>query len=260
MPDAATCAFLRNGWAVVPASPASRAWAAAAQDRVPRILADPANAKWYRHGATWFVGVDVLDNAEDGALGPVALAGPALTLLGALGYPVTHWHSGQLSVLFPGYPARDPGESDGAARFRRNRDAAHVDGLLPIGPDRQRMLKEPHAFILGFPLSEPRPGASALTVWEGSHRSIGNAFRAALADVTDGLRGETDLTAPYHAARRAAFETCRRLRVEAAPGEAIILHRHMLHGISPWEGPADRPRAVAYFRPQITISDWLTEP
>jgi hypothetical protein len=47
-------------------------------------------------------------------------------------------HRAQVSVTYPGYPAPDPEESDAAHRFRRDRDAAHLDGLLPVGPEKRR--------------------------------------------------------------------------------------------------------------------------
>ncbi|NRB01510.1 MAG: hypothetical protein HRU32_17160, partial [Rhodobacteraceae bacterium] len=185
MRDPLTAEFLERGWAVLPASPATHAWAEVARGIAEERLEDPAHDTWYRHDRTWFAGVDVLPNDPDGALGPVALAGPALTVLGALGYPVTDWHAGQMSAVFPGYPGRDAEETDASAGFRRNRDAAHVDGLLPIGPNRRRMLREPHAFVLGIPLSPADKGASPLAVWDGSHRSIGAALCSALAPVAE---------------------------------------------------------------------------
>ncbi len=65
-------------------------------------------------------------------------------------------------------PGRGRARTKPAFRFRLNRDAAHLDGLLPIGPDKRRMVKEPHAWILGLPLNACGAGASPLVVWEGS--------------------------------------------------------------------------------------------
>jgi hypothetical protein len=83
-------------------------------------------------------------------------------------------HPAQLSVIRPGYPQPSPEETPAAFAYRRDRDAAHLDGLLPIGPEKRRMVKEPHGWILGLPLNETT--ASPLTIWEGSHEVI----RAAL--------------------------------------------------------------------------------
>ncbi len=52
----------------------------------------------------------------------------------------------------------------------------------------------------------------------------------------------------------------------APPGGAILVHRHMLHGIAPWAQAATAPpegRMIAYFRPNFrddTRADWLTAP
>ena len=78
-----------------------------------------------------------------------------------------------------GYPKPRKGESESAFRYRLNRDAAHVDGLLPVGAHRQRMLKEPHAYVLGLPLNESAAGASPLVVWEGSHVIMAEVFLTA---------------------------------------------------------------------------------
>ena len=47
--------------------------------------------------------------------------------------------------------------------------------MSPIGPERQRMLRERHAWLLGLPLSETSAGASPLVVWEGSHHLMRRA-------------------------------------------------------------------------------------
>ena len=115
----------------------------------------------WRCGGTWFVGVDALPNAPDGSLNGTAFPWHAVPL------PPQPLHQAQLSVIRPGYPQPSPEETPAAFAFRRDHDAAHLDGLLPIGPDKVRMVKEPHAWILGLPLNDTE--ASPLTVWEGSH-------------------------------------------------------------------------------------------
>ena len=171
-------------------------------------------------------------------------------------------HRAQVSSVFPGYPQPSPNESDAAFAYRRDRDAAHVDGLLPIGPARRRMVREPHAYILGLPLTDCDAGASALVVWEGSHRIMAAAFAAALGDWDEAARPEIDITEAYHAARRTAFERCARVALHARPGEAVLLHRLALHGISPWVDGARAPaegRIIAYFRPELPdIGTWMT--
>ena len=114
---------LDDGFRVYDPTPESCAWATAAACVAAKLLATPGVP--LRHGGTWFVGVDALPNASDGTLCGVPLKGPWMQDID--GAPP--WHPGQLSVVYPGYPGRDPGESDAAHRYRHRRYAAHVDGL-----------------------------------------------------------------------------------------------------------------------------------
>ncbi|SIT76387.1 hypothetical protein SAMN05421665_0364 [Yoonia rosea] len=239
----------QDGFCVFPPDAAVARWAAAAKLAAITVLGD-GGAR--RHGGTWFVGVDALPNAPDGSIGGVPLAGAWQAHVKA----PPNWHRAQLSVVFPGYPQQDPGESEAAHRFRRDRDAAHVDGLLPEGPQKRRHLREPHGFILGLPLDAVR--ASPLVVWRGSHDIMRTAFHAAFAGIPPAQWGHVDVTEVYQDARRKVFATCDRVEVVAEPGQAVLLDRHILHGVAPW--PQDvlgEMRMVAYFRPQISIEDWL---
>ena len=234
------------GFAVFDHDPRVLDWARAA-------LASDFDVGPWRHGGTWAVGLDALPNAPDGSVGGVPLAGPWEGLIDS---PDT-WHRAQLSTTRPGYPGRDAGESDAAHRFRRDRDAAHVDGLLPVGPDRRRFLREPHAFILGIPLTPAT--VSPLVVWPGSHRIIGAALAQAVAARSDLDLGDVDLTDAYAAARRKCLSDCPRRPVPLAPGQAVLLHRHLLHGMATWDDDlAQDRRIVAYFRPQTTPARWLS--
>lgn len=237
------------GFVVLPPDPRVADWAAAARGSGEAILAAAMGQQGaLRHGGTWFVGVDALPNTPDGAIENVPLVGPWEDLLDWQG----PWHRAQISAVLPGYPGRDPDESDAAHGYRLKRDAAHLDGLLPEGPKRRRHLREPHAFLLGLPLNPAAPGASPLVVWEGSHRIMG----AALASRLEGLPAEhwadVDLTEAYGSARRQVFESCPRRELPLLPGQAIIVHRHALHGIAPWRAGSwveGRARMAAYFRP-----------
>lgn len=245
----------QRGWVRFPSDPRLRDWARAASLRAEAALADPALAHWHQCEGTWFVGVDALDNDARGAVGGVPLAGAAIEALA----PLPALHRAQLSAIFPGYPRPRRGEGDAAFRYRRDRDAAHVDGLLPEGAARRRHLREPHAWILGLPLTDTGPDAAPLVVWEGSH----HLMRAAFARVFDGTDpegwGEVDVTDAYQAARREVFATCRRVAVHARPGEAYVIHRLALHGVAPWAAAQGPPRIIAYFRPELArIADWLT--
>ena len=237
------------GYHVFAADPAVAAWAAAAHEVGQAVLAAGGEE---RHGRTWFVGVDALPNAPDGSVAGVPLGGAWREHVD----PPKVWHQAQLSVVFPGYPKQDEGESDAAHRFRRNRDAAHVDGLLPEGPDRRRHLREPHGFILGLPLNDV--AASPLVVWPGSHVIIREAFTARFAGIAPEDWGDEDVTEAYQAARREVFACCVRTEVVAKPGQAILLDRHLVHGVAPWAADAEGDmRMIAYFRPLIAPADWL---
>ncbi|MEL7212635.1 MAG: hypothetical protein AAGK92_08240 [Pseudomonadota bacterium] len=231
-------------------------WATAADKSAADVLADPAQAHQYRYCRTWFVGVDALPNALDGSVRGVPLAGNVLE-----GLWQGTWHSAQVSVTFPGYPQRMEGETEGQHQFRARRDAAHVDGLLPMGPARRRHLIEPHAFILGLPLNDVPE--SPLVVWEGSAAIMHAAFSEAFKNVPASEWSTMDVTEIYQEARKRCFETCTRVALVAKPGEALLLHRLTLHGVAPWAGsePCDEGRRIAYFRPLLEDpADWLAQP
>lgn len=248
-----------DGWALRQ-GPGLLAWARAAS--APARAAVLASGTPWRAGGTWFVGLDALENGADGAVGGVAFP------WAELGLPVRPLHPGQLSVTRPGYPRADPGQDAAAFGYVKNRDSAHLDGLLPLGPARRRHVCEPHAHVVGIALTRADVGASPLVVWPGSHRILGPALsahlRAALARggaAAAAALADVDVTDVYQAARRQCFDTCPRLPVVLAPGQAVILHRHLLHGVAPWAdgAAADDPgRMIAYFRPAFDDPrDWL---
>ena len=139
-----------RGWQVFPAEPATIDWARSVSTEV----SDALKTTERRHGATWAPGVDLLKNDASGAVaGGVALVGEALVAAQSLFGPLP-LHAAQISAVWPGYPKQDPEESDANHRYRRARDAAHIDGLLPEGPYRRRHLREPHAWILGIGLTD----------------------------------------------------------------------------------------------------------
>lgn len=254
-----------RGWVVLPKDVQVLAWAQAARRVVLPMVSDPEQQEvWLRHGGTWFAGVDLLPNAPDGSVDGVPFAGTAVELVDHLGLAPSKWHAAQVSVTYPGYPQADQGESPGAIRFRRVRDAAHLDGLLPVGPKRRRMLREPHAFILGIPLTEADPGAAPLVVWDRSHHTVGRALADVLSPMPPEMWSELDMTEAYTQVRKRVFADHARRTLPVRPGETILLHRHMLHGIAPWDnGASSEPegRMIAYFRPCFpTLSDWITVP
>jgi len=241
----------RDGYVICAHDEHVAAWAQAALTAARAVAQTPGDL---RHGGTWRVGVDELPNAPDGSVHGVPLKGNWEAHVSA----PTHWHQAQVSVVFPGYPAQDPDESDAAHRYRRNRDAAHVDGLLPEGPQKRRHLREPHAFILGLPLNAV--SASPLVVWPGSHLIMQKAFATRLSGVAPVAMGNEDITDAYQAARKDVFAQCRRTSILITPGQSVVLHRHLVHGVAPWgDDPAvEEGRIMAYFRPLLSDPvDWL---
>ena len=175
------------------------------------------------------------------------------------GLPDLPLHRAQVSAVYPGYPRPSVQESPAAFAFRRDRDAAHLDGLLPVGPQRQRMVKEPHAYILGLGLTET--AAAPLVAWPGSAAILRAALTAALAPHPPEIWADVDVTEAYGAARAEVFRICPRVELPLRPGEALLLHRHILHGVAPWSAGAAAPpegRLTAWFRPVMTsVADWL---
>jgi hypothetical protein len=244
-----------EGFCVYDHDPRVAAWAAAALDAARGVAAQP---EWrgpdnLRHGQTWFVGVDALPNAADGSIGGVALAGP-------WHLPDLPLHRAQLSIIYAGYPEQDRGESDANHRFRVKRSAAHVDGLLPVGPDRRRFAREYHAYILSLPLTDV--AGSPTVVWRGSQRIMQDALRAAMAEKDP---AKTDITDVYAAARKRVFAECEQVPLLLKPGQSALLHPFVLHGTQPWRGetdPAGEGRMIAFFRPECSggAQEWLGIP
>lgn len=255
--------FRARGWVTFPADTQTAAWAEAALPFALKKAADPAEqAAWLRCGGTWFVGVHVLPNGEDGAVGGAPLAGAAVDFAHSLVPGPFDWDKAQVSVCYRGYPKPWDGESEAAARYRRNRDAAHIDGLHRSPPDNRRTLGEYHQFLLGVPLNPVPKAAAPFVVWEGSHHLIRQAFVQAFKGVAEADWHTVDATEIYQATRRRIFEECPRIEVPVQPGQATVVHRHLLHGVAPWgddlHGP-DEGRVIAYFRPEgeMPRAAWL---
>lgn len=245
---------VRAGWRRI-AHPTIAAWAAAARPMAEAVLA--TNAEPWRCGGTWFVGVDALPSAPDGTVAGVEFPWQAL------GLPPEPLHPAQLSVIRPDYPQPSAAESPAAFAYRRDRDAAHLDGLIADTAKRRRVV-EPHGWVAGLALNPTSPDAAPLVVWEGSHEIMRAALLAVLAPHPPEVWGQVDITEAYVAARKHVFETCHRVELPSQPGEAIVMHRLCLHGVAPWGRRAMAPpegRMIAYFRPQLALlSDWLHLP
>jgi hypothetical protein len=257
--------FGQRGWLSFGADPKVARWAAGALSAARQAVRDPANAHWLRGNGSWFVGVDALPNDARGAVddGP-PLDGAVMAFIRAhLDGADVALHRAQVSVCYPGFPQPMNGESERAYRFRLEHDGAHVDGLLIDGPARRRFLREPHAWVLGLPLAVGEAGAAPPVLWEGSHRIMHAAFANALAGHPAEAWPKVDLTEAYQCARREAFSRCPRIVIDAQPGEAFLMHRHLVHGVAPWTDAARAGpdgRIVAYFRPQFArVELWLDE-
>lgn len=258
--------FFSDGWCRFGRDEQLLDWVGGALDAARAAREDPAQAKWLRYRGTWFAGVNALPNDDEGAVGA---SGPlrcrAVEFIAAeLGLKGFAWDRAQVSVCYPGYPQPINGETPGRARFRRERDAAHVDGLLPEGPQRRRHLREHHGFILGIPMVEFDAHASPFVVWRGSHEIMRAAFRRRFDGLAPETWGDEDITATYHEARARAFDCCERIEIHAAPGEAFLAHRLVLHGMAPWRDEAHASadgRMICYFRPDpFGPLEWLDNP
>ena len=253
--------FDDHGWQVFAPEDAVAQWVAHARPYAVQAAADPANhPEWLRCGGTWFVGVDALGNDAEGQIE----GGPQLKGA-AVGFATNRYgklplHRAQVSVIYPDYPNPMDIESAAAFKFRRDRDAAHVDGLLPVGPKKRRLLQEPHAYVLGMPFSDAT--ASPLVVWDGSHRIMAQAFRAVFEGVAPSDWATIDLTEIYRQARAQCFKTCERREIYVPTGGSYLVHRHTLHGVAPWKSGDFAPnegRMIAYFRPEFpSPAKWLT--
>ena len=132
--------FYKKGWCGFEYDPALAEWVERALPSARKTVTAEEFARWLRCGGTWFAGVNALPNDSSGAVaGGGPLRGIAIEFIQkSLGLSKFDWDKAQVSVCYPGYPQPMESETAAAFRYRRDRDAAHVDGLLPEGPDRRR--------------------------------------------------------------------------------------------------------------------------
>ncbi len=258
--------FFARGWCQFEADPDLLKWIEFALPVARSKVLEPDNAKWLRCGDTWFAGVNILPNASDGSVdhGP-PLGGDAVDFIAqALCLSGFDWDKAQVSICYPGYPRRMAIETEAAFKFRRDRDAAHVDGLLPEGPNRRRFLREWHGFVLAIPMLDYDTDASPFVMWEGSHEVVREAFESLFHNRSPDDWSSIDVTEGYHEVRSKIFKICRRVEIVAKPGEAYLVHRLALHGVAPWKAEQDsacKERMICYFRPESgAIEQWLNNP
>lgn len=249
----------KDGWAKMPFSAEMQNWAEQVLPAARRALTDPDFAEWHRNDGTWFVGVNALGNDPEGRVGSgPALPSRMLQCLAEIAGQDLPLDRGQVSAIFEGFPKQGD-DSDAAFRFRRDRDGAHVDGLHLV--EGKRLLREPHAFILGIPLVSVPSGASETVVWEGSQHIIRTALLERLGGQSVADWPDCDVLDVYRAARRTCFDTCPRRKITCAPGEVFLIHRLALHGISPWhaeENVGKDGRMIVFFRPELAdFRVWL---
>ena len=211
--------FFSEGWCRFAFDPRLSDWVESTLASARKTLSDPQHQTYHRYQNTWFAGVNVLPNDDSGAVpGGPPVCGEAVDFIHAqLGLEGFAWDKAQVSVCFPGYPQPMAGESEAKFRFRHDRDAAHIDGLLPIGEQRRRYLREFHGFILGIPMVDFSEGASPFVVWERSHEVMRGCFEKCLGKIPQEQWADTDLTEVYHRARQQVFESCKRVTVHAKP-------------------------------------------
>jgi len=254
--------FFDTGWVRFDRDPALVDWVTQVTPAALATRFDPdLERKWLRGNGTWFVGVNALANDGRGrCAGSGPLSGQAIDFMrGDLGFG-GDLDRAQVSICYPGFPRRMLGESNKALAFRIKRDGAHVDGLHPVGPDRQRRLRETAGFLIGIPVTRASRRAAPLVIWQGSHRIMAAMFHQMLDGVPAAHWPDINLGAAYKAARLQAFETCKRVVIHANPGEAYVLHRFALHGVAPWQAgavAAREGRAILYFRPEVGATEWL---
>ena len=255
--------FFDKGWCRFGYDADIAAWVESALPAARATVTAAEHAQWLRCGGTWFAGVNVLPNATDGSVetGPELQGEIVDFIFKEIASESFDWDAGQVSVCYPGYPQPMSTESEKAFQYRRQRDAAHIDGFLPEGPQRRRHLREHHGFILGIPMAAYDNQASPCVVWAGSHELVRETMRRRFKGLEPKDWGEQDITDCYHGLRYEIFEQCQRVAITAQPGESYLIHRLALHGVSPWQDSAWAGvdgRMICYFRPEFGDAEgWL---
>ena len=257
--------FQDRGWIHFASDPKLLEWVSLSLPAATSCVTDPEYQQWLRHGDTWFVGVNALNNDLNGKVtGGVNLSGKAVDFIQSQLSRKFVWDRAQVSVCYPGYPARTDEESESSFNYRLRRDAAHVDGLLREGPQQRRFLREHHAFIMGIPMQEVPATAAPVVVWEGSHHLVREAFQNIYQGHPPDTWKDIDVTQAYTELRKTIFSRCTRLELPARPGECYLIHRLALHGMAPWRAATrgyESGRMICYFRPELPApSDWLSLP
>lgn len=252
--------FEREGAIVFPPEESISNWLETAAPVVEKILSNLASDDpWLRHGKTWYAGVNVLPNDKAGRVANgIELDGAGIRWL-SKHFQFSGFDRGQVSVIYPGYPKQDAKESDAAHRFRIRRMAAHVDGLIPSGPQKRRFIEEPHAFVLGIPMGDYDEAASPMVYWPGSHHLFREKITTFLQAFPVTQWAKIDVTNAYADIRRHIMDQFDPVPLCVPKGGCYVLDRHLLHGVAPWADSTTQARKIVYFRPDVTggISEWI---
>ena len=256
--------FVQQGWTQLPVSAELTAWQEQTLPTAIACMQAPEFQQWWRYQDTWFVGVNALPNDASGALanGPTLPAKLLHLLANYVGCASLELDQAQISACMPGYPKTSTDESIASFAFRTQHYAAHLDGLRPLGPQRQRHLTEQHSFILGIPLSSHLPEAGPVMVWPGSHKLVQSWLQSELSHLPAEQWQEQDLTKSYQSVRKHILETIEPVPIHVPQGGAYLIHRHTIHGQGLWPENVDnvgkQGRIIAYFRPCLhESSNWL---
>ncbi len=267
--------FKSKGWCFLSKDIHTCRWIDAVKERICKKFehAEYENED-FKSGFTWFAGVNFLANGPSGGVDGVPFSLKLWSELSTkFGSGIKYWDAGQVSICWRGYPKKDPLETEKSFKYRLNRFASHVDGLIPLGTKKRRFVNEFHAFILGIPIVNNRLDSAPLVVWEGSHVIFRNMFGKVFLNIPETEFCDMDLTEIYQQYRRKVFLTCRPKQVVPANNQLYILDRHLLHGVTPWKLDNDlakwhyegqfgvnplQGRIVVYFRPSYKDPiDWI---
>ncbi len=239
-------------------------WIDSISSAAEAILADPAHSHWWRCGGTWFAGVNILDNDAQGKYrDSLPLQGAAFDFMQSHILPhiprCNILDRAQISVCTFGYPQKDSNDNDEIGyNFRKNRDAAHLDGLLK--ENNLRFLREYHGYILGIGLNDVDEDSAPVVIYEKSHLYIKEWLSSHFKNTNEPW-DNIDLTESYKTIRHEILQSCKRICLPLKKGEALLLHRFSIHGTSPWLSSATIPRKLAFFRPITTNrKKWLQAP
>ena len=99
-----------------------------------------------------------------------------------------------------------------------------------------------------------------MVVWEGSHHLMSSALKRFFSTQNPKEWEKLDVREIYCETRKEVFRKCKRLVLHANVGESYMIHRHCLHGISPWDPKNlsfDEGRKIVYFRPELeNLAEW----